>query len=419
MNAARRHSLLSVAVASVLAACGSVPPAAVSERGAPTVVEKSLRAPSVPAVAERGSYIVKPRDTLFAIALDQGLDYRELAQWNSLDNPNLVRVGQVLRLTPPGTVAPASASSTGDEAVQIQPIAVATPVKALDDSASARSPVASTSNGAATALTDTALLKRSPKGGTMPYSSEALARQQALDAGGPRPAAASAVAMTSTAPSAKATEPQIAVSPAPTYGGTTASASTTAAATKTPSNAATSGASVASAATSAATSASSSATTNTTTNANTKATANSASASATATSAASATAPAASAAPAAMVWRWPVGGKVIAPFGEGATKGIDLAGKTGDPVLATAPGKVSYVGSSLRGYGKMVVIKHAGDYLSVYAHNSQIVVTEGATVAAGQKIAELGATDADAPKLHFELRRQGKPVDPQALLPAR
>jgi lipoprotein NlpD len=118
-------------------------------------------------------------------------------------------------------------------------------------------------------------------------------------------------------------------------------------------------------------------------------------------------------------WSWPVSGKVVAAYSEAANlKGIGIGGKAGQPVLASAAGKVVYAGSGLRGYGKLVIIKHNKTYLSVYAHNSEILVKEGQTVSKGQKIAEMGNTDADQVKLHFEIRRQGKPVDPLRYLPA-
>ncbi len=118
-------------------------------------------------------------------------------------------------------------------------------------------------------------------------------------------------------------------------------------------------------------------------------------------------------------WGWPASGKVIAGFVEGSNKGIDIAAKVGDPVLAAAAGKVVYAGTGLRGYGELVIIKHNLMYLSAYAHNSKILVKEGQSVAKGQEIAEAGATDSDRPMLHFEIRRQGKPVDPLKHLPSR
>lgn len=119
-------------------------------------------------------------------------------------------------------------------------------------------------------------------------------------------------------------------------------------------------------------------------------------------------------------WAWPTQGKVSAGFNEtGGSKGVDILGQTGQPVLAAAPGKVVYSGSGLRGYGKLVIIKHNKTYLSAYAHNSQILVKEGQDVAKGQKIAEMGNTDTDKTKLHFEIRKLGKPVDPAKYLPEK
>ena len=121
-----------------------------------------------------------------------------------------------------------------------------------------------------------------------------------------------------------------------------------------------------------------------------------------------------------VAWSWPAGGKMIGAFSESSTnKGIDIAAKVGDPVLAAGPGKVVYSGQGLRGYGRLVIIKHNNTWLSAYAHNSNLLVKEGQTVGRGQKIAEAGSTDSDVPKLHFEIRRQGKPVDPVKLLPER
>ena len=118
-------------------------------------------------------------------------------------------------------------------------------------------------------------------------------------------------------------------------------------------------------------------------------------------------------------WSWPVPGKVIDPFNETRNKGIDIAGREGEPVLAANDGQVVYSGNSLRGYGNLVILKHNDDYISAYAHNRQNLVQQGQAVKRGQRIAELGNTGTDAPKLHFEIRRQGKPVDPIKYLPAR
>lgn len=125
-------------------------------------------------------------------------------------------------------------------------------------------------------------------------------------------------------------------------------------------------------------------------------------------------------------WLWPVKGRIVLGFDEPIggdaklrNKGIDIAGTPGTPVLASAGGKVVYSGSGLRGLGKLVIIKHDANYLTAYAHNQQLLVKEAETVTKGQKIAELGSTDADRPKLHFEIRKQGQPVDPLKYLPAQ
>ncbi len=117
-------------------------------------------------------------------------------------------------------------------------------------------------------------------------------------------------------------------------------------------------------------------------------------------------------------WSWPTKGKVIANFNEAGNKGIDIAGTKGQAINAAAPGKVIYSGSDLRGYGKLVIIKHDQTYLSVYANNSNLMVKEGQVVNAGQKIAEMGDTDSNIVKLHFEIRQQGKSVDPMKFLTA-
>jgi lipoprotein NlpD len=118
-------------------------------------------------------------------------------------------------------------------------------------------------------------------------------------------------------------------------------------------------------------------------------------------------------------WMWPSDGKIVATFDEGKNKGIDIAGKAGQQVMAAGAGKVMYAGSGIRGYGNLVIVKHSNSLLSAYAHNRSIVVKEGQTVNKGQMIAEMGDSDADSVKLHFEIRQQGKPVDPSKFLPTR
>lgn len=128
---------------------------------------------------------------------------------------------------------------------------------------------------------------------------------------------------------------------------------------------------------------------------------------------------AAAAGDAGLSWVWPVNGPVLAGFDEVKNKGLDLGGKAGEPVLAAAEGRVVYVGAGLRGYGNLIILKHNNTYLTAYAHNQTLLVKEDQTVRKGQKIAEMGSSDADRVKLHFEIRRQGKPVDPARYLPAR
>ncbi|QOL47886.1 peptidoglycan DD-metalloendopeptidase family protein [Massilia litorea] len=118
-------------------------------------------------------------------------------------------------------------------------------------------------------------------------------------------------------------------------------------------------------------------------------------------------------------WMWPSDGRIIATFDEGKSKGIDIAGRAGQQVMAAGAGKVMYAGSGIRGYGNLVIVKHSNSLLSAYAHNRAIVVKEGDNVAKGQVIAEMGDSDAETVKLHFEIRQQGKPVDPSRFLPSR
>ena len=118
-------------------------------------------------------------------------------------------------------------------------------------------------------------------------------------------------------------------------------------------------------------------------------------------------------------WIWPANGVVLAGFDEARNKGVDIGGKAGEPVVAAADGRVVYVGAGLRSYGNLIILKHNNLYLTAYAHNQTLLVKEDQTVTKGQKIAEMGSSDADRVKLHFELRREGKPVDPIKYLPAR
>jgi len=118
-------------------------------------------------------------------------------------------------------------------------------------------------------------------------------------------------------------------------------------------------------------------------------------------------------------WIWPAAGAVSRPFSGERHKGIDLAGQRGAPVMATAPGVVVYAGTGVTGYGALLILKHNDTYLSAYGHNDELLAVEGEQVKAGQVIARMGSTDADSVKLHFEIRRDGRPVNPTGLLPSR
>ena len=266
MNGARLAAVVVLALCA--ASCSTYRgPAPVEERAvrgarapAPKPPAAAVAAPK-PAAAD-GYYTVKQGDTLYSIALDNGADYREVAQWNALDDPTKLRIGQVLRVKPPAErqgVVVSSAKGAGK--VESRTI----------DSASAparEKPVVAAAEG------------------------------EAVD------------------------------------------------------------------------------------------------------------------------FIWPAKGKVLAGFAEPRSKGIDIEGKIGDPVVAAAAGRVTYIGTGIPGLGKLVVIKHDNGFITVYAHNKDILVKEQQAVARGQKIAELGNTDADRPKLHFQIRKGSAAVDPMRYLPA-
>ncbi len=271
-----------------LAACSTpVNRAPVESRG--TSAATAVSGPEAPAVApapmkplpgaenagKPGYYTVKAGDTLIRIGLDTGQSWKDIARWNQLGDPNLIEVGQVLRVVPPETAA---ASVAADQGVVTRP-------------------VTSTTIGPATA-----------------------------------PAATHASAAPPPAPVA---------APKPVTGAGDAG------------------------------------------------------------------------------FIWPSSGALLAGFDEARNKGVDIGGKAGDPVLAAADGRVVYAGAGLRGYGNLVILKHDNTYLTAYAHNQKLLVKEDQNVHRGQKIAEMGSSDADRVKLHFEIRREGKPVDPARYLPAR
>ena len=311
-------------VAAMVAGCGTSRPAPVRERAAPPPSPSTPAAPPVAipaapiaAAPQPRLHVVQKGDTLISIALQYGLDYRELAAWNSIENINVIRVGQELRVSAPGGDA-AAVASAAPAAPVVTPLG-ALPSQTLADTR----PLANTST-----------VKVEPHAAKVPYSDKALAQMEAETA---RAAAGTAGSITGTP------LPPVAVTlapPAPSRGDDDS-----------------------------------------------------------------------------VDWAWPAKGKVVGAYSE-TSKGVDIGGTLGLPVFAAAGGKVVYSGTGLRGYGKLVIIKHNNTYLSAYAHNNNILVKEGQDVKKGQKIAEMGSTDTDQVKLHFEIRKQGKPVDPGRFLPA-
>lgn len=326
------------------------------------------------------AYTVKRGDTLHQIALDTGLDYRELAAWNNIENVNRIYVGQVLRLTPPGAPGanalaaspggpePAGVASDAASGVVTAPLRATPPIGEAATTAVTPPPSPPI---ASTPPAPNARVVSSPKAIKEPYSEQAVRDLNLAASAIPAPSSASAAA--SISPRTDATPPP---------GAATRNASPAAATNPSPS----------------------------TTTANPPASAADA-------KSGSASSPAAQSGD-HLDWIWPAKGRIVTSFSETANlKGIDIAGTAGEPVRASAPGRVVYAGNGLRGYGKLIIIKHNDTYLSAYAHNREILVKEGQQVTRGQKIAEMGKTDADQVKLHFEIRRHGKPMDPTKFLP--
>jgi lipoprotein NlpD len=311
----RPFALAAISAAALLVAgCAAQRPAPVDDRRATPSAQPRLPVLQPTPVPGTGpaTYIVKRGDTLYSIALEHGIDYRELAQLNNLDDPTRIRVGQELRIA-----APVDRSAAAQ--AQVGPTRVPRGVEERPLGGSA-APAQSAADGGT---------KTSPKALRLPYSEQNLALLSRPET---RPEAR---------PEIKPEAKPEALKPAP----------------------------------------------------------------------------AVERDPDAIDFAWPARGRVTGVFSEPNNKGLDIAGKPGDPVLAAAGGRVMYTGTGIRGYGKLIVIKHDNNFNSVYAHNREILVKEGQTVTRGQRIAELGDTDADAPKLHFEIRKSGKPVDPAKYLP--
>ena len=341
-------ALLMIGVAAC-ASRGRAPIEDRSPRAAPPVVTPAP-APEAPAAPEPPPpqlYTVKPGDTLRAIATERGIDYRELAAWNNLENPNKLVPGQVLRVSPPGA---GPATTTG---VQTMPLRSAPAVQSGEAGAP---PAAAASAAAAAGGRNTESYKTQPKAIKEPYSEQALRDvQRAAGVASPAPPAPADV---TPPPSVAMAAEARTLEPRPAEPKTVEPKTVPKPATAPPDDGG------------------------------------------------------------KLDWAWPARGKVVTQFSDSTTfKGIDIAGSAGQPVTASAGGKVVYAGSGLRGYGKLIIIKHNDSYLSAYAHNRDILVKEGQQVVKGQKIAEMGNTDTDQVKLHFEIRRQGKPVDPLRYLP--
>lgn len=306
------HGLAALGLVLGLAACSTVrvaAPAPVEDRNpmppqTPRVSEAPVTAPvGVPPAmpgsenaGKPGYYTVRPGDSLIRIGLDTGQNWRDLARWNALENPNKLEVGQVLRVVAPKPGAPAPVVVPASPAVAAAPVPSGVPV----------SPSAGM--------------------GAAPVTAAAPVVAQPLPAATPAPVPAPAAA---PAPAAKA----------PVEDGVS--------------------------------------------------------------------------------FIWPTEGAVLAGFDDVKNKGVDIGGKAGQPVLAAADGRVVYAGAAVRGFGNLIILKHSNTLLSAYAHNQALLVKEDQTVKQGQKIAEMGSSDTDRVKLHFEIRRQGKPVDPVKLLPGR
>lgn len=319
-----KRLLAACLMSAFVAGCGTRSLAPVVERAKPEpsklpAVSEPVKPPPV-AEPQSRVHVVQKGETLIAVALQYGVDYRELAVWNNIENVNLIQIGQELKVTAPTASVSVTAGGVTTTPLATPGVPVARPL----DGQPVGVPAADTKPGG---------LKTEPKAAKLPYSDKALAELEA-----------------EAKASATAGATQVAAVPVP--------------------------------------------------------------------------APTTPAAPASMKeddkidWAWPAKGKLLSAYTE-AGKGIDIAGTLNMPVLAAADGKVMYSGTGIRGYGKLVILKHNNLFLSAYAHNQNIVVKEGEEVKRGQKIAEMGSTDTDQVKLHFEIRRQGKPVDPGKVLPPR
>jgi len=305
------------------------PAAAKPKPPAPAAAQVSRPAADDPRPA---TYTVKRGDTLYGIALDHGQDYRDIARWNNLADPNVIEVGQVLRVRDPAsvrTLAGANASPGGNTVTSPYQATPMVEGREVGTQAAKPLPEQKPSAPAAAETPPDAGIVSSPRAVKLPYSDAALAK---LRSGSGEAVSKPAAPVVAEAPAIK---PDAASDDAE-----------------------------------------------------------------------------------GVAWSWPAKGAILANFNESSgPKGLQIAGEMGQPVLASAGGRVVYTGSGLRGYGNLVIIKHNNTYLSAYAHNRTLLVKQGDNVAKGQKIAEMGNSDANRVMLHFEIRRLGKPVDPVKFLP--
>jgi len=313
-----------------LAGCAAPGPAPVSDREPASVKAKPETPSSRPPVRQieastNGLHTVQKGDTLYAIAFANNLDYRDLAIWNNLASPDLIRQGQALRLTPP------VATVTAGKMVEVQPLRADQPLQAKP-------------------LADPPLLHE-PQAVLLPYTDANWAQVSGMSLRpAPSPVASVKAEPVQPLPVPVSAKPEpVSVPPQPSPQPPPQSIAQQTGMTET--------------------------------------------------------------------WRWPAKGALAGRFGEGGGKGIDIVGERNAPVLAVAPGRVVYSGSGLRGYGRLLIVKHPGEFLSAYAHNQEMLVKEGEAVSAGQKIALMGDSDADRVKLHFEIRQYGRPLDPLKYLP--
>ena len=342
-----------------LAGCATDQPAPVVDLSLPPGTTQPTQSVSAPAPSD---YRVVSGDTLYAIAFKHGLDYRDLAAWNGIVAPYRILVGQELRLSAPAHAASAPAPAASASVAAAPPIPKEpSPGEAVTSAAPDRAVAVATSP----AVEGSTLPQPSPFQDAPPAAAPAEVPPKAETVTAPTAAAAPPLPTPSppAPPLAPAQMKTIAEVPAPAPVPPSVSAP--------------------------------------------------------------AEAPHADATPelssGGVAWRWPSDGKVIAAYvsGEPTRQGIDIGGTAGDAVRAAASGEVVYSGNGLIGYGELIIVKHNASFLSAYGHNRKRLVKEGDKVKAGQGIAEMGSSASSRDELHFEIRKNGKPVNPLEYLPAR